>query len=356
MKGIGIGMKENKKKFELSAGETATFCGQVALILKAGIPLHDGMSTLTDSVTDTSAKQQFADIAAKVTETGSLHAAVSEAGFFPDYMVNMIGIGEKTGKLDDVLSSLEKYYQREDNTKRSIASAVTYPFLLVIMMSVVILLLVTRVLPIFEEVYSNLGTNMSSTGKFFMNVGRGVGYAALVVTLVFLVVAIFLFVLYKIKGSAAINAVIYKLPALRRVNEKITAGRFASVMAMMLGSGYSIEEALDLAPGIVNNSESKKKIEEIGRLVKKGKNFPEALIETNLFDALQTRMVAVGYKAGQLDSVMENMSDVYEREVDEAIDKLVSVIEPVLVAVLSVIIGGILVSVMLPLASIMSSL
>lgn len=349
-------MDNIKKRKELPAGETAVFCGQIALIIKAGIPLYDGMETLTESCEDPKAKETFKLISNKVTETGSLYQAVKEAGFFPEYMVSMIKIGEETGKLDDVLTSLSKYYEREDKIKKSIKSAVTYPVLLIIMMAAVILLLVVRILPIFTKVYKNLGTEVSQTGKTFMALGRGFGYGSLAVTMIILVVILVLYVIYLVSGSRSLKKILFSLPVLKGLSNKITSGRFASVMAMMLSSGYSIEKALEMAPEIVTDESAKEKIIKFSNLVKEGMSFPEALMEINMFTGLQTRMINVGFKAGKLDSVMENMSSVYEEEIDNSIDKLVSVIEPTLVAIISIIIGGILVSVMLPLASIMSSI
>ena len=125
---------------------------------------------------------------------------------------------------------------------------------------------------------------------------------------------------------------------------------------MMLSSGYELEHALEMAPDIVSDSLAKAKIEECGELVKDGVAFPEALTRIQLFSLLHARMIHVGFKAGQMDSVMQRLAKIYEEEVNEAIARLVSFIEPTLVAVLSVVIGGILVSVMLPLASIMSSI
>lgn len=348
-------MKENIKR-ELSASETAVFCGQVALIIKAGIPLYDGMETLVESCEEPKAREAFKEISDVVTETGSLYMAVERVGFFPEYMVSMIKIGEETGKLDDVLTSLSSYYEREAKIKKSIKSAVTYPVLLMIMMSSVILLLVVRILPIFSRVYENLGTEVSDSGKAFMALGRGFGYGTLIVALILIGLVLILSAIYWISGGKKFKKIVFKFPVLKGLNNKIASGRFASVMAMMLGSGYSIEKALEMAPEIVTDDNAKEKLVKFSELVKGGMSFPEALIEIDMFTGLQTRMINVGFKAGKLDSVMENMSSVYEEEIDDSIDKLVSVIEPTLVAIISIIIGGILVSVMLPLASIMSSL
>lgn len=340
----------------LPADEIASFCGQVSLILQAGIPLYDGMETLVESVDDKKTKDIFRKLADDVIETGKLYEAVKNAGFFPSYMVNMINIGEESGKLDEVLRSLSIYYEREAKIKKSIKAAVTYPILLVIMMASVIALLVTKVLPIFEKVFKNMGTDISKMGKSVMNAGLAVGNVAFIITGIVLLVIIVVYVASLIGYSEKIKRISFKMPVLKNLSRKISSGRFASVLSMMISSGYSLEKALELASGIVTDVVAREKIEKCSELLKEGKSFPEALEEIKMFDGMQNRMISVGFKAGQLDAVMEKMTQVYEDEVNTSIERLLSYIEPTLVAILSVIIGGILVSVMLPLTSIMSSI
>lgn len=343
-------------KHMLPAEEIASFCGQISLILQAGIPLYDGMETLVESCEDKKAKEAFKKLAEDVIETGMLYEAVKNAGFFPAYMVNMIHIGEESGKLDEVLKSLSIYYEREAKIRKSIKSAITYPILLVIMMASVIALLVTKVLPIFEKVFKNMGTEVSKTGRSVMNAGIAVGNVAFVITGIVLVAIIAVYIASLFGFGERMKRLSFKLPLLRGLSRNISAGRFASVLSMMISSGYSLEKALELAPGIVTDAAAREKIEKCGALLKDGKSFPEALEEIEMFDGMQNRIISVGFKAGQLDSVMDKMTKIYEDEVDDSIEKLLSFIEPTLVAILSIIIGGILVSVMLPLTSIMSSI
>ena len=348
--------REMGKKGMLPADEIASFCGQIALILQAGIPLYDGMETLVESCEDKKAKEAFKQMADKVTETGMLYEAVKDAGFFPMYMVNMIHIGEESGKLDEVLRSLSIYYEREARIRKSIKSAISYPMLLILMMAAVVTLLVTNVMPVFEQVFENMGTDISETGKSIMNVGLAIGNIAFVVIAVVLVVIIGLCIAVKLGAGESLKRLSFKLPLLRGLSKKMSSGRFASVLSMMISSGYSLEKALEMAPGIVTDSAAREKIKKCDELLKEGKSFPEALEAIDMFDGIHNRMISVGFKAGQLDAVMDKMTKVYEEEVDESIERLLSFIEPTLVAILSIIIGGILVSVMLPLTSIMSSI
>lgn len=349
----GIG----KKRKYLPAGETALFCTQVSLVLRAGIPLHDGIETLYESAEGVNAQKVFKEISKTVGKTGSLYEALKKVDIFPPYMVNMIHIGEEVGKLDDVLISLSEYYEREDKIRKSVRGAIFYPFILVIMMAVVVAVLITRVIPVFEQIYQNLGTEMNAAGKAIMNLGTNAGKLVLVLVVIFLLMTLFAMILLRTnQGADKLRNLIGKLPVLNGLNQKIASGRFASVLSMMLSSGFELEKSLEMAPDIVADKMTQRKIEECGNLLKEGISFPDALTKINIFSPLYNRMIYVGFKAGQLDSVMERLTRLYEEEVDETITKLVSFIEPTLVAVLSIVIGGILISVMLPLTSIMSSI
>lgn len=184
-------MEKNKKmKKLLPAGETATFCRQMSLIMDAGIPVYDGIESLVESCEDEKSRKAFEALSETVRDTGSLYMAVKGAGYFPDYMVNMINIGEETGKLDDVLKSLAVYYDREERTRKTIKSAISYPILLVCMMTAVILALVTKIMPIFEDIFMSLGTNMTETGINVMNIGLAIGNISLVIIAVILVIIV----------------------------------------------------------------------------------------------------------------------------------------------------------------------
>ena len=348
--------KKSKRNIELSAEELALFCDQVSLILEAGIPLYDGFETLAKEAENDNAREIFEGISKSLLKQGSLYYAIKDIDIFPKYMVNMINIGEETGKLDDVLKSLNTYYTKADRTKKAIKAAISYPIVLLCMMSAVAVLIVTRILPIFEEIFKNLGTDMSSNGRAIMSMAKTLGYIVFGVTVVILVIVIAIYFIVKLGYGNKVLKVFGKLPFIKKISMKMSSASFSSVMSMMLSSGYSLEKALELAPEIVSEEYTKEKIVKCQKLVAEGKDISESLTEIEIFDGITNRMIGVGYKAGALDSVMKKISDKYEEEATESIEKIVSVIEPTLVAIMSIIIGGILIAVMLPLANIMSSI
>ncbi len=339
----------------IPARETALFCTQAGLLLKAGIPLGEGLSTLTaeGSGAGRDLLRQIADVA---QETGSLYEAVRSVGIFPVYMVQMIRIGETAGKLEEVLDSLSLYYEREDRLRGTVRSAVLYPIVLILLMAAVIAVLVVAVMPIFSSVLTDLGAE-SAANTGLMNLGVGIGRCALVVIGVLLLLLVVLLVLsLSAKGRGILMSCSAHLPVLRRLYRQFASGRFASVMSMLLSSGYNLGESLELAEEVVADPVVKNKIRLCRNNVSGGMAFSAALLKLDLFTGLYARLIQTGEKTGRLDDVMSKMAEQYETDVDESLSGLVSVIEPTLVILLSVIIGSILLSVMLPLISILSSI
>lgn len=345
-------MKKAGKGKGLSYEELSILCEQIALILRSGLPLHDGIEAMCSDYKETRYAEGFEVLNQGVLESGSLYHALEKAGIFPDYMVEMAGIGEKTGELQRVMEQLSAYYDREAKIRRAIQNAVTYPLILIVMMAVLITVLIVQVLPIFDDVMRSMG--IENAGGSLMSVGIGVGKVVLWATGIFIVIALVLVVLLKSKAGTAIKNFFFRtVRPLRKLNAKLYASRFAANMSMMLNSGFPLDESLELIAGIINDPVVSQKVNDCRTLMEEGTSFPDAVERIGLFERLHCRMIKVGFQAGQTDRVMAKLADIYEEEMDEGISRVVAIIEPSLVALMSIIIGAILLSVMLPLLSVM---
>ncbi len=333
------------------------FCEKIALILSSGVSMVNGVEALCRNYKNTPYAGAFNAMSESVRDTGILHEALAKAGLFPPYMVQMVKIGEQTGKLDQVMSSLSDYYAREHRIKRSVQHAVVYPACLIGMMAVVILVLVIKVLPIFREVYASLGAVVSGTTSALMNFGMNVGFVVLIaaaaVTLLALAVAL---LMRTSKRQQVLDLLGKVFPPVRRLSGCMVARRFAYNMALMLESGFPLEEALSLIGGVMDDPHGREKVERCQQLLAEGKDFPDAIEAVGMFDPLHNEMIAIGFLTGKTDKVMEKLADIYQQQMDDDLSRLVSIIEPSMVIVLTVIIGAILMAVMLPMVSIMTSI
>ncbi|MFZ2539140.1 MAG: type II secretion system F family protein [Oscillospiraceae bacterium] len=348
---------KNQIKGLLSSDEIATFCAQIAMILKAGISVSEGISIMCEDIKNSEGEKILSEIQESVDMGEPFHMALSATQKFPNYVVDMTRIGEQSGRLDEVMDSLCEYYEREESIAKSVKSAVTYPLIMVSMMLLVIGILVTKVLPVFAEVYAQLGSVPSPFVQNVMSLGSvAVFYALIIVILIIILFLIWFFMGKSTKGRNAITRFKASFFMTKKISAKIASGRFASAMALTMSSGLDVEQSLAMVKKLVDNNFTHEKITKCQELTAQGSSFSDAILNAKIFSGVYSRMVAVGFKAGCADTVMKKLSERYEDEVDTQINKIISILEPTLVAVLSVVVGMILLSVMLPLMGIMSSI
>lgn len=346
--------RENRS---LAPMELSGFCEEVALMLGAGMALYDGMEALAKTHEDSGHAGLYTAVSEGVVRTGSLYEAMKEDERWPAYLVEMAGIGERTGRLEEVMKGLAEYYERESRIRRAVVSAVTYPLVLGVMMVLIVLIMILKIMPVFRRVLGSMGVAMTASGSMLMSAGTGIGWAVLVLVLLAAAVVVGCVVLLRTdKREQVLTAIRRAFPPLRKLGLRLSASRVASVLSMMISGGFPMEEALEMAPLVLGDREAAGQIERVRGQLAEGEAFADAIAKTHLFDEIHCRMIRMGVAAGREDQVMEKVARVYEEQVEDGISNLVSIIEPTMVALLSIVIGAILMSVMLPMAGIISSI
>ncbi|MDO5601409.1 MAG: type II secretion system F family protein [Oscillospiraceae bacterium] len=349
--------KKNRRVKQLSKPELSAFCSQMAMVMKSGISVQEGVSIMTQDAENPYTKEILSGVSERCETGSSFYAALSESGVFPKYMLDMIAIGEESGRLDEVLDSLADYYEREDGIAKSIRHAVSYPLVMIVMMLLVIGVLVIKVLPIFNQVFQQLGSELTGFSKTVMDMGAAVSRYAVVFVLILGVLALAFIIFRNTRGGRrALDVFKAHFFVTKKLSAKIAAGRFASGMALMMASGLDTDQSLEMVSRLVDHPVVEKKVRACQQAIAEGASFADAVMQAGIFSGLYARMLAVGFKTGSTDQVMKKLADKYEQEVDETLSSIISVLEPSLVAVLSIIVGMILLSVMLPLMGIMSTI
>ena len=341
----------------VSNGEIASFCEQISMLLRAGIQLYQCLDVFVEDMAASKSKfkEQFKKVNEKVKETGLLSKGLEEAGVFPDYMIKMTKIGEKTGRTDEILEALAVHYDRLETFQNQINSAILYPMILIGMMAVVIFVLINNVLPVFAQVYGQLGSGGSASAANAMQFGTlSASYMLIVLGVLFVIILVGLILSKSRKGEAALSGFMSKFVLTKNLSAKIATGKFASAMAIQLVSGITPESAVDLAAETVDNPYVLAKIKISKELASADMSWGNAIDKSGIFTGTNNRLVKIGLKSGYLDKTMQKIAQVYDEEVAMVLNRASGVIEPVLVAVLSVVIGVVLISVMLPLINIMS--
>lgn len=341
----------------LSNMEVASFCGQMAMILQSGISSLEGISIMMEDSKSREEQKILTKILEHFQKCGIFYLALKESGVFPEYMLHMVNIGEETGKLDEVMKALAAHYEREDAIVKSIKNAVTYPLVMVAMMIIVILVLMIKVMPIFNQVFIQLGHEMTGFSKGVLNTGIALSrYSAVFIGLVAVIIGLILYFTKTKSGKAAFMKIGYKFRFTREIYEGMAACRFASGMALTLSSGLNTDQGLELVGNLIDNPVYKKKVDALKTMSEEGGSFNEGLASSHVLSGMYARMASIGIKTGSLDEVMSKIAEQYEEEIDNRINNILAVLEPTLVIALSLIVGAILLSVMLPLLGIMSSI
>lgn len=346
-----------KKIKMLTNHEISDFTSQFSMILKAGINPVEGLGILNSDVKNQEGQMIIQSMLEDCQRGERFYHSMEQTGVFPKYVLDMVRLGEETGKLDDVMVSLSLYYDREQQTSDSIKSAITYPFAMIAMMLAVIIVLISRVLPIFNQVFIQLGSEMNSFSKGLMNIGSFINRSSVVLIIIMAILVLcFLFFTKLAIGKKIYHYLFTSFFLTKNFAFHLAAGRFASGMALTLESGLDTYHSLDMVSELVDNTLMKSKIQKCRDQVAAGETFSDALKQAGIFTNLYTRMIGIGFKTGSLDQVMRKIADNYEQETEKKIRSVISVLEPTLVITLSVIVGMILLSVILPLMGIMASI
>ncbi|MCR4829831.1 MAG: type II secretion system F family protein [Pseudobutyrivibrio sp.] len=349
-------MSEKSRK-KLSSEELYAFSDEMGMMISSGVSAIQGVTMMLDESQGGEEKELLTQMEKTVGETGSLSKAIEGTGVFPDYFVEMAKMGEATGKMDSVLNNLAAHYSREMAISNAIRSAVTYPLMMVAMMLIIIVVLVTEIMPVFNRVFKQLGGTMDGLSAGFLAVGTFMKDHGVILLLILLAIVIYVIVLNKTSwGKNHRNGILYKSRRFKSIHSKIATSRFASAMAMTLSSGMDVMQALEVSGRIVEAPDFEVKVEKCKDSFAETMDIGKAFSLSGIFGGLYGRMAILGAKTGNMENVLEKVATTYQEEADEEINDLIAVVEPTLVIVLSVIVGIILLSVMLPLLNIMSGM
>ena len=350
-------MKKGDCMKTLSNEELMSFCSQLSMILHAGISSIEGLAIMKEDLSDGEGKKILETLYEHMEKSGNLAQSMKETEVFPEYVCSMTEIGEQTGRLDEVMDGLALHYEREKDLAESIKSALLYPAVMLGMLTVVILILVVKVMPVFHEVLQQLGGGLTGVSAGILKIGTVLSrYSLAFVLILAALVAVMAYLVLSDKGREAFRGWLERSRLTGKTAEKIACSRVAEGLSLCIFSGLDMDQSLEMTEKLVTHSEMKHRISKCRELMMEGEGIDRALTESRIFSGIYGKMVSVGMRTGSVDRVMSKIAGEYEEDVVQSLQQKISVIEPTLVAVLSVLVGLILISVMLPLMNIMSSL
>ena len=341
------------KRTVLGPEELSVFCYQLSLMVRAGIGSEESIGILADDAHTPRGRELLRQIHDVLIEGYSLSKALEQSGVFPPYMLRMVEIGQISGRLDQVLTALSTFYQREAALRQSLRRAIAYPAAMAVLIAVVFLALVSRVLPVFQQVFSQLGVSMSPAAQGLMRFGAVSQYVAGAFAVVLVLAAGYLLWLFRTtKGQAAMS----RLLSTTASSKAVDRSRFSSAMALMLSSGLPLDEALLRARELLEGTALAPALQTCQEKVESGLPFSTAVEECGVFTGLQASLLSAGFRSGASEQAMEELSRRCQAEADEHLAILLGRFEYTLVIVLCTAVGLVLLSVMLPLLGVLSAI
>ena len=346
------------KQKTLSTLFLSAFCLEVSLFLRAGISISDGIYMLKSDNDDKSSQKLLDNLFEEMERGNTFSKALAVAGVFPEYMLEMVALAENTGKLEITMRNLSDYYARRARLATSIKNAVFYPVILVTIMMIVIAVILTQVLPIFNNVFSQMGAQMSPFALTIMGFGQALSTASTVIFIVLGIIIVLVVLSYVVPVIRKTFIAIFK-NAFGDIGifKRIAATRFAFAMAVSIESGVDTDDSITMATNVAGgDSRLMLRAGKCRELLSQGAKLGDALTESGIFTSKYNKMLSLAQKTGTLPEVMHVIAERSEEAISDEIDSMIAKVEPTLVILTSVIVGVILLSVMLPLVSIMSTI
>lgn len=343
-------------KKNLSNGQISTLCLELSLLLHAGVGLGDGLSLMAEEAIDADSKMLLKSLADGIDTGETLPAVLRESGRFPAYVIGLLEVGDRAGRLEEALQALASHYEDRERLDRHIRSALLYPVVLLMLMLIVIVVLLGKVLPVFDQVYASLGGQMTGVAGGLLALGRQLDA---IMPVLFALLALVAAVLALFAGS--VNFRNKALSGWRKrdkgLSRQISDARLAQALAMGMRSGLPLEESISLAQELQSDVPSANaRCDACLTRLRGGDDLAVSLKETDMLPAAACRLLALGIRGGSGDTAMEEVARRLTEDSETAIEEKVSRVEPALVLVTSLLVGIILLSVMLPLMNIMSTI
>lgn len=345
----------HKKSRILCNEELSAFCLQLSMLLRAGVTPGEALASMIAESGSAEEKDLLAAAARAVESGETLSAALAAAERFPRYMTDMLRVGELTGRMEQVTRSLAAHYEREGALSGAVRRAVLYPGSMALVLVVVVFALLTHVLPIFETVYRELGSELPALARVLMRAGDVLRSCTAVFAVLVAAVTITVLLAVYTPAGRPISAILSRWTGKTALALSLARARYASVMALMLSSGFDMGEAAESAVQLVGNETVQAAAAACAQAVAAGGSFADEAERAELFTGIDAALLRAGFRTGQGDAAMEEVARLRREDAQQRLDRAVGRIEPALVILLSVLVGAILLSVMLPLLSVLSA-
>ncbi|TBU92985.1 type II secretion system F family protein [Phytopseudomonas dryadis] len=350
--------KVRKKGISLFGGgkkikpmDIALFARQMATMMKAGVPLLQSFDIIAEGVDNPNMRKLVDELKQHVAAGNSFAAALrTKPEYFDDLFCNLVEAGEQAGALENLLDRVATYKEKTEALKAKIKKAMNYPIAVIVVAVIVSCILLIKVVPQFEEVFSSFGAELPAFTLFVIGISNGL-QEWWFIFLIGVIGAGYAFVQAKQRSEKFRNSLdrtVLKAPIVGDIVYKSSVARYARTLATTFAAGVPLVEALDSVAGATGNVVFRNAVLKVKQDVTSGMQLNFSMRATEVFPSMAIQMTAIGEESGALDSMLDKVASYYEAEVDNAVDGLTALMEPVIMSVLGVLVGGLIIAMYLP--------
>ncbi|MCR4430740.1 MAG: type II secretion system F family protein [Tepidanaerobacteraceae bacterium] len=363
-----VDIKESKKEFgslplnilfgRIAARDLSIFCRQFSTMINAGITVLDSLDILRKQTENSKLRETVDGVFEEVQKGKNLSRAMGlYKDIFPELLVNMVETGEISGALDIVMDRMALHYEKEYRLNQKVKNALLYPIFILIVAALVVAFLVTVILPTFASMFQQMGAVLPLSTRIMMGISTIIKNNWLL--LLIFVTGLFLGVKIYISteaGKKFFDKAKLNLPVIGETNKKIIIAQFARTLSVLLASGISIIQSINIIKKVIGNTVVQKYLSQVEDEIKKGRGLAAPLKNSEFFPPMLIHMVKVGENTGSLDYMLKMAADFYDNEVESAVTRMTTLLEPLIIMGMALIVGFIVVSVVMPMFDFMTKM
>lgn len=339
------------KKKKITPFDIAIFTRQLATMMKAGVPLIQSFDIVADGLENPSLRELVLDIKNDVAAGNNFAGALRKhPKHFDDLFCNLVDSGEKSGALETMLDRVAHYMEKTELLKKKVKKAMSYPIAVIAVAFIVTTILLIKVVPSFDAMFKNFGAELPALTQFVVEISKWMQDWWLI-CIFSIAIAIYVFKEAKTRSEAFrdwLDKTLLKLPIVGDIIDKSSVARFARVLSTTFAAGVPLVDALDSVAGATGNVVYRKAVFRIRDDVSSGTQLQFSMKATGVFPAMAVQMVSIGEESGALDAMLDKVATHYEGEVDDLVDNMTALMEPIIMSVLGVLVGGLIIAMYLP--------
>jgi len=353
-KGMTINKKKKNylliKQKKVDKADLFLFTEQFAVMTGSGLSIVESLLILEDQIKNKMFKKSIKKIVENIEKGSSLSEAIKvEKNVFPYFYQQMVKIGEMAGVLPKILKDLSLYYKWQIEIRKKVLSSLYYPMLLLAATFLTIILLLTYVIPSFEEIFQSFNTRLPYPTRVILFISKNLNnYFLYIILFIFLLVVLIKIYFRTEKGSYTKDKLILKLPFIAKLKKYILLWRFSNMLNLLIKNGISLLDSLIIIEKITKNKIMKGMIHKIQINIREGQDLSTALSESGFFPKIMIKMINTGEKTGKLERMLKELAKFFHKKLNEKVKKTVTILEPILVIFMAAIIAFIAISVLLP--------